>query len=137
MIVRWLLILLRMSTLIEDSGVFSSKTCSKRPCWYKASLIQFIGILLCFWKNLMSSNSSTYLGYFHINSSLSDLIYTLNGAMRIYENYYKIANHIIDKYEINTFLIKPDEPIITLLNQLNEYKCIYEDSIAVIYTRIK
>ena len=30
---------------------------------------------------------------------IDDLIYTLNGAMRIYQNYYKIANHIIGKYE--------------------------------------
>ena len=30
---------------------------------------------------------------------INDLIYTLNGAMRIYTNYYKSASHIIEKYE--------------------------------------
>ena len=30
---------------------------------------------------------------------IDDLVYTLNGAMRVYQNYYKIANHIITKYE--------------------------------------
>ena len=30
---------------------------------------------------------------------IDDLIYTLNGAMRIYNNYYKIASSIIEKYE--------------------------------------
>ena len=30
---------------------------------------------------------------------IDKIIYTLNGAMRIYENYYRIASHIITKYE--------------------------------------
>ena len=30
---------------------------------------------------------------------IDDLVYTLNGAMRVYQNYFKIANHIITKYE--------------------------------------
>ena len=30
---------------------------------------------------------------------VDNIIYSLKGAMRIYENYYKIANHIINKYE--------------------------------------
>ena len=30
---------------------------------------------------------------------IDDLIYTLNGAMRIYKNYFSIANSIIEKYE--------------------------------------
>ena len=30
---------------------------------------------------------------------INNLTYTLNGTMRIYENYYKIANHIFEKYE--------------------------------------
>ena len=30
---------------------------------------------------------------------VDDLIYNLKGAVRLYENYYKIANHIINKYE--------------------------------------
>ena len=30
---------------------------------------------------------------------INTLTYTLNGAMRIYTNYYKSANHIIEKYE--------------------------------------
>ena len=30
---------------------------------------------------------------------IDDLIYTLNGAMRIYQNYFKISSHIIEKYE--------------------------------------
>ena len=31
---------------------------------------------------------------------IEDLIYTFNAAMRIYKNYYKIANSIIEKYEL-------------------------------------
>ena len=30
---------------------------------------------------------------------IDNIVYTLNGAMRIYENYFKIANHIVGKYE--------------------------------------
>ena len=30
---------------------------------------------------------------------INELVYTLNGAMRIYTNYYNSANHIIEKYE--------------------------------------
>ena len=30
---------------------------------------------------------------------IDDIVYTLNGAMRIYENYYRIASHIVGKYE--------------------------------------
>ena len=31
---------------------------------------------------------------------IDNIVYTLNEAMRIYENYFKIASHIIGKYEI-------------------------------------
>ena len=30
---------------------------------------------------------------------IDNIVYTLNGAMRIYENYFKIASHIVGKYE--------------------------------------
>ena len=30
---------------------------------------------------------------------INNLIYTLNGAMRVYTNYYNCANHIVEKYE--------------------------------------
>ena len=49
---------------------------------------------------------------------VDDLIYTLNGSMRIYENYYKIANHIIDKYE--TFNKGKDD-----FKNFTIFKCLY------------
>ena len=30
---------------------------------------------------------------------IDNIVYTLNEAMRIYENYFKIASHIVGKYE--------------------------------------
>ena len=49
---------------------------------------------------------------------INDLIYTLNGSMRIYDNYYKIANSIIEKYESFN---KGEEA----LKNFTIFKCLY------------